>query len=134
MLISWLIYIKENKFKEIFIMKARLPAGMGKGPSNMNQMIKQAQKMQEDITALQADLEQREFTASVGGGAVEIKINGKRNVLDLKIKPEVVDPEDVEMLQDLIMSAFNEAVKNLDETSESEMSKVTGGVSFPGLF
>ena len=115
-------------------MKASLPAGMKGGPSNMNQMIKQAQKMQEDITALQADLEQREFTASVGGGAVEIKINGKRNVLDLKIKPEVVDPEDVEMLQDLIMSAFNEAVKTLDETSETEMSKVTGGVSFPGLF
>ena len=113
-------------------MKARLPAGMGKGPSNMNQMIRQ--KMQEDITELQADLEQREFTASVGGGAVEIKINGKRNVLDLKIKPEVVDPEDVEMLQDLIMSAFNEAVKTLDETSEAEMSKLTGGVSFPGLF
>lgn len=116
-------------------MKARLPAGMGKGPSsNMNQMLKQAQKMQEDITALQTDLEQREFTASVGGGAVEIKINGKRNVLDLKIKPEVVDPEDVEMLQDLVMSAFNEAIKNLDETSEAEMSKLTGGVSFPGLF
>ena len=115
-------------------MKARLPAGMGKGPSNMNQMLRQAQKMQEDITALQADLEQREFEASVGGGAVEIKINGKRNVLDLKIKPEVVDPEDVEMLQDRIMSAFNEAVKNLDETSEEEMSKLTGGVSFPGLF
>lgn len=107
---------------------------MGKGPSNMNQMLRQAQKMQEDITALQADLEQREFEASVGGGAVEIRINGKRNVLDLKIKPEVVDPEDVEMLQDLIMSAFNEAVKNLDETSEEEMSKLTGGVSFPGLF
>ncbi len=115
-------------------MKARLPAGMGKGPSNMNQMLKQAQKMQEDITALQADLEQREFEATVGGGAVTIKINGKRNVLDLKIKPEVVDPEDVEMLEDLVMSAFNEAVKNLDEVSEAEMSKLTGGVSFPGLF
>ncbi len=116
-------------------MKARLPAGMGKGPSsNMNQMLKQAQKMQEDITALQGELETREFTASVGGGAVEIKINGKRNVLELKIKPEVVDPEDVEMLQDLIMSAFNEAVKTLDETSEAEMAKLTGGVSFPGLF
>ena len=116
-------------------MKARLPQGMGKGPSgNMNQMLKQAQQMQDKITALQADLEQREFTASVGGGAVEIKINGKREVLSLNIKPEVVDPEDVEMLQDLIMSAFNEAVHNLDEVSDAEMSELTGGVSFPGLF
>ena len=90
--------------------------------------------MQDDITALQADLEQREFTASVGGGAVEITINGKRNVTKLDIKPEVVDPDDVETLQDLIMSAFNEAVRNLDETSDAEMSKITGGVSFPGLY
>ena len=115
-------------------MKARLPQGMGKGPSNVNQMLKQAQQMQDKITALQDDLEQREFSASVGGGAVEITINGKRNVLKLDIKPEVVDPDDVEMLEDLIMSAFNEAVHNLDETSDEEMSKLTGGVSFPGLF
>ena len=116
-------------------MKARLPQGMGKGPSNnMNQMIKQAQKMQSDITALQEDLEQREFSASVGGGMVDITINGKRNVLSLNIKPEVVNPDDIEMLQDLIMSAFNEAVHNLDEVSDKEMSELTGGVSFPGLF
>ncbi|MBQ4095279.1 MAG: YbaB/EbfC family nucleoid-associated protein [Oscillospiraceae bacterium] len=116
-------------------MKARLPQGMGKGPSNnVNQMLKQAQKMQDQITALQADLEQREFSASVGGGAVEIKINGKRNVLDLKIKPEVVDPEDIETLQDLVMSAFNEAIRVLDEESDAEMQKVTGGVSIPGLY
>ncbi len=115
-------------------MKARIPQGMGKNPSNMNQMLQQAQKMQADITALQTELEQREFSASVGGGAVDITINGKRNVLSLKIKPEVVDPEDVEMLEDLIMSAFNEAIRILDETSDEEMSKITGGVSMPGLF
>ena len=116
-------------------MKVRLPQGMGKGPSNnMNQMIKQAQKMQSDITALQEDLEQREFSASVGGGMVDITINGKRNVLSLNIKPEVVNPDDVEMLQDLIMSAFNEAVAKLDAESDAEMQKLTGGVSFPGLF
>ena len=109
-------------------MKARLPQGMGKGPSNnMNQMLKQAQKMQDEITALQADLEQREFTGTAGGGVVEVTINGKRNVLKLDIKPEVVDPEDV-------VAAFNQAVANLDEVSDTEMQKLTGGVSFPGLF
>ncbi len=116
-------------------MKARLPQGMGKGPANnMNQMIKQAQKMQSDITALQEDLEQREFSATAGGGMVEITINGKRNVLSLNIKPEIVDPEDIETLQDTIMSAFNAAVAKLDEESDAEMQKLTGGVSFPGLF
>ena len=116
-------------------MKARLPQGMGKGPSNnMNQMLKQAQQMQDKITELQADLEQREFTGTAGGEVVKVVINGKRNVLSLEIKPEVVDPEDVEMLQDLIMSAFNQAVANLDEISDAEMQKLTGGVSFPGLF
>ena len=116
-------------------MKARVPQGMGKGPSNnMNQMIKQAQKMQSDITALQEDLEQREFSASVGGGMVDITINGKRNVLDLKLAPEIVNPEEIEDLQDLIKAAFNAAVDNLDEVSDAEMQKLTGGVSFPGLF
>ncbi len=116
-------------------MKARLPQGMGKGPSNnVNQMLKEAQKMQEKITALQAELEEREFSASVGGGAVDITINGKRQVLKLSIKPEVVDPEDVETLQDLVMSAFNEAIRVLDEESDAEMQKVTGGVSIPGLY
>lgn len=115
-------------------MKARLPQGMGGGPQNMNAMIKQAQKMQDDISTLQAELEQREFSASVGGGAVEITITGKRTVKSLTIKPEVVDPDDVEMLQDLVMSAFNEALNNLEEISDAEMQKVTGGVSMPGLF
>lgn len=116
-------------------MKARIPQGMGKGPSNnMNQMLKQAQKMQDDITALQADLEQREFSGTAGGGVVSVTINGKRNVLKLDIKPEVVNPDEIEMLQDLIMSAFNQAVANLDEVSDAEMQKLTGGVSFPGLF
>ncbi len=114
-------------------MKARLPQGMGGGPQNMNAMLKQAQKMQDEITALQADLEERDFSASVGGGAVEITIKGNRTVKSLTIKPEVVDPEDVEMLQDLIMSAFNEAVNNLEQISEAEMQKVTGGVTLPGL-
>lgn len=115
-------------------MKARLPAGMGGGPQNMNQMLKQAQKMQEEIQRVQSELEEKTFTASVGGGAVEIEILGNKTVQSLKIKPEVVDPEDVEMLEDLIMSAFNEAINNVEKESEEEMSKVTGGVSLPGLF
>ncbi len=115
-------------------MKARLPAGMGGGPQNMNQMLKQAQKMQEQITQTQSELEEREFETSVGGGAVELKMTGAKKILSLKIKPEVVDPDDVEMLEDLVMSAFNQAVENIEKTSEEEMSKVTGGVSFPGLF
>ncbi len=90
--------------------------------------------MQDQITELQADIEERDFSASVGGGAVEITISGKKLVKSLTIKPEVVDPEDIEMLQDLIMSAFNEAIHTLDETSEAEMQKITGGVSMPGLF
>ena len=116
-------------------MKARVPNGMGKGPSNnMNQMLKQAQKMQDQITALQADLEQREFKGTAGGGVVEVTINGKRNVLDLKISPEIVNPEEIEDLQDMVKAAFNAAVDNLDEISDAEMQKLTGGVSFPGLF
>lgn len=115
-------------------MKARLPAGMGGGPQNMNQMLKQAQKMQEEITAKQNELEEREFVATVGGGAVEVKMTGAKKLLSIKIKPEAVDPDDVEMLEDLVMSAFNQAIENVEKTSEEEMGKITGGTSFPGLF
>lgn len=114
-------------------MKARIPKGSG-GAQNMNQMIRQAQKMQDQITELQADIEEREFTASSGGGAVEVTLSGKKEIKSLTLKPEVVDPEDIEMLQDLIISAVNEAVNNIETTTESEMSKITGGVSIPGMF
>ena len=100
----------------------------------MNQMIKQAQKMQDEITALQEDIEARDFTATAGGGAVEVTLSGKKIIKSLNLKPEVVDPEDIEMLQDLIISAINEAVNNIETTTEAEMSKITGGVSLPGLF
>lgn len=116
-------------------MRARVPNGMGKGPSNnMNQMLQQAQKMQDQITELQADLEQREFKGTAGGGACEVTINGKRNVLELKISPDIVDKDAIEDLQDIVKAAFNAAVDNLDEVSDAEMQKLTGGVSFPGLF
>ena len=116
-------------------MKARIPKNIGGGGAqNMNQMIKQAQKMQDEITALQEDIEARDFTATAGGGAVEVTLTGKKTIKSLTLKPEVVDPEDIEMLQDLIISAINEAVNNIETTTEAEMSKITGGVSLPGLF
>ena len=116
-------------------MKARIPKNIGGGGAqNMNQMIKQAQKMQDQITELQEDIVARDFTATAGGGAVEVTLTGKKTIKSLTLKPEVVDPEDIEMLQDLIISAINEAVNNIETTTEAEMSKITGGVSLPGLF
>ncbi len=100
----------------------------------MNSMIKQAQKMQDEITELQTDIEAREFSATAGGGAVEVVVTGAKNIKSLNIKPEVVDPEDIDMLQDLIISAINEAMTTVEKTTEEEMNKITGGVALPGLF
>ena len=108
--------------------------GFGGMPGNMNNILKQAQKMQDQITRLQDDIEGREFKASVGGGNVEVVLTGKKTIKSLTIKPECVDPEDVEMLQDLVIAAINEAVENIEKTTEEEMSAITGGVSLPGLF
>ncbi len=115
-------------------MKARLPQGMGGGPQNMNQMIRQAQKMQEDMAAFQEELEAKEFSATVGGGAVSITMNGKKEVTKVSISPEVVDPDDIETLEDLIASAVNEVVATIEKESGEGMSKITGGVSLPGVF
>ena len=115
-------------------MKAKLPKGVGGGPQNMNAMIRQAQKMQEDMEALQADLDAREYDISAGGGVIGVKINGKREILNITIEPEVVDPDDIETLSDLLVAAVNEAIKRVDETSAAEMQKVTGGLNMPGLF
>ena len=114
-------------------MKSRLPKNRG-GAQNMNSMIKQAQKMQDEITELQTDIEAREFSATAGGGAVEVVVTGAKNIKSLNIKPEVVDPEDIDMLQDLIISAINEAMTTVENTTEEEMHKITGGVALPGLF
>ncbi|HAY97043.1 MAG TPA: YbaB/EbfC family nucleoid-associated protein [Ruminococcaceae bacterium] len=113
-------------------MKVRLPGSGGAG--NMQQMLKQAQKMQQDMAALQEDIEQREFTAVSGGGAVSVTVDGKHTVKEIKIKPEIVDPDDVEMLEDLITVAVNEAIANAVKTSEDEMGAITGGLNMPGLF
>ena len=113
-------------------MKVRIPNSGGAG--NMNQMLKQAQKMQEDMTALQADLEQREYSASSGGGMVEVTVDGKHLVKSIKINPDIIDPEDSEMLEDLITVAINEAISNAIKTAEEEMGAITGGLNIPGLF
>ncbi len=115
-------------------MKARLPKGMGGGPQNMNAMIKQAQKMQEDMENLQAELDEREYDISAGGGMVTLKINGKKEVLSMDIKPEIVDPDDTETLADIIIAAVNEGIKRVEETNSAEMSKVTGNIGLPGMF
>ncbi len=114
-------------------MKSRLPKSVG-GASNMNSMIKQAQKMQDEITALQTDIEAREFSATSGGGVVEVTVTGAKNIKSLTIKPEAVDPNDVEMLQDLVVSAINEAMNEVEKVTEAEMNQITGGVALPGLF
>ncbi len=112
-------------------MKVRLP---NNGGGNMNQMLKQAQKMQEDMANLQADLEQREFTATSGGGLVEVTVDGKHLIKSIKINPDAVDPDDSEMLEDLVTVAVNEAISNAIKTSEEEMSAITGGLNLPGMF
>ena len=106
-------------------MKARLPKQNMGGAQNMNAMIRQAQKMQDEITTLQEDIENREFSATSGGGAVSVVVTGKKTIKSLTINKEVVDPEDVEMLQDLVISAINEAVNQVENTTETEMSKIT---------
>ena len=112
-------------------MKVRLP---NNGGGNMNQMLKQAQKMQEDMQTLQADLEQREYTATSGGGLVEVTVDGKHLIKSIKINPDAVDPDDSEMLEDLVTVAVNEAIGNAIKNSEEEMSAITGGLNIPGMF
>ena len=112
-------------------MKARMPAGFGR--PDMNALMRQAQKMQEDMKAKQAELEAAEYTGSASGEMVTVKMNGKHEVLAITIKPEAVDPDDIEMLEDLIAAAVNDACRQADEAAETEMSKLTGGMNFPGL-
>ena len=102
-------------------MKAIMP----KGPS-MNEMLKQAQKMQEDMQAKQAELEEREYEVSAGGGVVKVKINGKREILSMDIAEEIVDPDDIETLSDIIVAAVNEAIKKVNTTTDEEMAKISG--------
>lgn len=111
-------------------MKARIPNNAG----SQGNMMKQIQKMQEDMQKMQAEVEASEFTSSVGGGAVEVTVNGSHEVLSVKMKPEVVDPEDIEMLEDLLISALNESIKKANDAMEQGMERAKGGLSIPGLF
>ena len=112
-------------------MKANIPKGLG-GPANMQGMIRQAQKMQEQMTELQSELDSREYEVKAGGGAVTILIDGKKQIKQLIIEPEIVDPDDIETLTDILTAGFNEAIKRVEETNE--MESITGNVSIPGLF
>lgn len=114
-------------------MKARLPQGMGGGPGNMNQMIRQAQKMQEEMGRIQEELNEKEYNATSGGGMIEVVVTGKKELKSVKLKPEVVDPEDIEMLEDLVVAAVNEALRAAEEDSTSRMNSITGGINVPGM-
>ena len=108
--------------------------GMG-GMNNMNGMMKKMQKLQKQMTAMQEELKQKTVDVTAGGGAVKITMNGEKEVKGIVIDPAAVDPEDVEMLQDLLAAAFNEASKKVDEMMATEMGKLTGGLGLPpGMF
>lgn len=114
-------------------MKARLPKEYQGGSQNMNAMLKQAQKMQDLMAERQQELNEREFTATAGGGAVEVAMTGSRELKKISLKPEVVDPDDIEMLEDLVVAAVNEVLRTVETTTSEEMDKITGGLQFPGM-
>ncbi len=105
-----------------------------KGMGNMGKLMKQAQEMQAKMARVQEELEAREVEGTAGGGMVTVRMNGKQEVLGLKIKPEAVDPDDVEMLEDLVLAAIREARNHAETLMQTEMAKVTGGMNLPGLF
>ena len=113
------------------MMSANYPKNAG--GQNINAMLQQAQKMQEDMAEKQAELEAREYEVSAGGGAVTIKMNGKKQILALDIAPEIVDPDDIETLSDILIAGVNEAIKKVEETSAAEMEKITGAMNLPGM-
>ena len=111
-------------------MKARIP---NQPQGGRNDMMARLQKMQEDMARVQEEVENTEFTAGAGGDAVTVTLNGKHELISIKIKPEAIDPEDAEMLEDFITIAFNEALRKATETMEARMGEVTGGMNMPGL-
>ena len=110
-------------------MKARIPNQASQG-----NMMKRIQQMQEDMENIQKEVEASEFTASAGGGAVEVKVNGSHEILSIKMEPDVVDPEEIEMLEDLLIAALNESIKKANDAMEQGIERAKGGLSIPGLF
>ena len=108
-------------------------SGGGAMPGNMNNLMKQAQRMQRQMEENQKELETKEFSAKAGGGAVEVAVTGKKEIISVKLTPEVVDPDDIEMLQDLIVAATNEALRMAEEANTSAMAKMSGGLGLGGL-
>ena len=113
-----------------------MPKGFGGMPGgmNMNNLMKQAQKMQKQMAEMQEDLANKTLEVSAGGGAIKVIVTGEKQIKELTISPDVVDPDDVEMLQDLVISAVNEAMRQMEESVSSQMSKITGGMNLPGMF
>ena len=114
-------------------MKAKLPNGMGGGPSNMQGMLRQAQKMQEEMAAKQEELDAKEYEVKAGGGVVTVKINGKMEILSINIEPEIVDPDDIETLSDILTAAVNEAIKKVSTANSEGMNQITGSLNIPGM-
>ena len=104
------------------------------GGQNMQAMLQKAQRMQEEMAAKQAELEEEVYDISAGGGAVKLKINGKKEILSIDIAPEIVDPDDVETLSDILVAAVNEAIKRVEDASSQAMSQITGSLGLPGMF
>lgn len=115
-------------------MKARLPQGYGGGAANLQQLARQAQKMQEQMTEITAELEAKEYTATAGGDVVKATVTGKMEVKSIEIKPEIIDPDDAEMLSDLVMAAVNEALRQAETDKTERMQAVSGGLNIPGMF
>ncbi len=115
-------------------MKARLPKEyQNKGAGDMNSMIRQAQKMQDDIGRVQAELEERDFTATAAGGMIEVTMSGAKVLKEVKLNPDIVDKDSIEDLQDTIIAGVNAVITQIEEVTAAEMEKVTGGVNIPGL-
>ena len=114
-------------------MRANIPKGMGGGPQNMQALLRQVQKTQEEVAAKQEELDAREYEISAGGGVVTVRINGKKEILSIDLKPEIVDPDDIETLSDILVAAVNEALRRVEDTNTAEINKITSSESMPGF-